>query len=532
MNDVLNGRFTIIETISENRLFKTVDTATGCFAAVKKWSSDDVTYESELCALSSIIHASVPQFIAAFEESGSKYIAETWIEGHPVMDGSPDNLIDFAVQCAEFLCYLSSDKNNIRIHGDIKPSNVMLQNGKVFFVDFESSCLIGPNAPDDSVSDTAFKISNRQTRKIISEYYTPPEIYFEKPAAQSDQYAVGMILAYLLGGVGHTGLDMDLIPDQEILKSVIQKCTAFNVHDRYKNAEEFAAALYKIQAVQNKKQSSVKLFSSSAISPCAYDLIHSISLYVDCNVCFSWELAAAAADSFGMRTCIIALTNRTQRKLDYYAVNDKYYGEDSLEESTHPYIFDSKSLYCKDAESWQTKGLIHRREDCANLFYSSGRLIDEIEPENERCITDLIEWGKQNFDCLLFITDRYDDKPVVQNLSANCDYTIATPLANVDDVEACKSYYECFGGNVLYVAWEFNDKCSLPENSISLIVGEDQYLGSVCHNDERTYKRNYCGKIRPIFNAGGHEENIQYINIINRIFGAACGTSERSCASV
>ena len=41
MNDVLNGRFTIIETVSEDRLYKAVDTATGQMAAVKKWVNGD-----------------------------------------------------------------------------------------------------------------------------------------------------------------------------------------------------------------------------------------------------------------------------------------------------------------------------------------------------------------------------------------------------------------------------------------------------------------------------------------------------------
>ena len=142
----------------------------------------------------------------------------------------------------------------------------------------------------------------------------------------------------------------------------------------------------------------------------------------------------------------------------------------------------------------------------------------EAEPENEEYIKDLVKWGKDNFDCIIFVTDRYDDKPAVKNFAAECDYTIATPLANVDDIEACKDYYECFGGRVLYAAWEFSRERILPEESIRLIVGEDNYLGAILRSDEKNYRRNFAGKIQPIFMTEAKEEQAGYVQIINRIF--------------
>ena len=53
-----------------------------------------------------------------------------------------------------------------------------------------------------------------------------------------------------------------------------------------------------------------------------------------------------------------------------------------------------------------------------------------------------------------------------------------------------------------------------------LMVGEDKYLGAVSHDDERNYKRNFVGKLRPIFHPDGNENNKQYINIINHLFNA------------
>ena len=81
MLDVCNGRFSVLEIILEDRLYKTVDTATGSLAAVKRWESGDSSFENELSALTSIRPPSVPQFICSFEEEGFRYIAEEWLDG-------------------------------------------------------------------------------------------------------------------------------------------------------------------------------------------------------------------------------------------------------------------------------------------------------------------------------------------------------------------------------------------------------------------------------------------------------------------
>lgn len=523
MNDVLNGRFSIIEIISEDRLYKTVDTATGSFAAVKKWKPGDIFYEKELSALMSFDHASVPRFICSFEEEGWRYIAEEWLDGAcPAQNCPQEVLIDFAVSAAEFLVFLTADRKHARLHGDIKPSNLILNDGKVYFIDFESSMAIGSDAPDSNVSDAEVPIAQQATARLSSEYFTAPEVFFGKACAQSDIYSLGMVLAWMLEGVDTDGLRLDRIPQNCVLKPVVENCIRHEIKDRYANAEALLAALKHIRKAPHITLKEVQPYNPAV----------RLSLFIDCNVCFAWELAITAAAFFGMKTCVMALTERTQRKLDYYAVNDKYYGDENVEEETQPYLFDYKSLYKRDAESWYSKGLLNRNEDCGNLFYSGNRLTDELEPENELCITDLIEWGKANFDCIIFITDRYDDKPAVRNLTANCDYTIATPLANIDDIEACKNYYEWLGGNVLYTAWEYNPKCSLPEESILLMVGEEKYLGAISHDEERNYKRNFIGKIRPIFYPEGEADNTQYVNIINRLFQTACSNKERSCVSV
>ena len=507
MKDILNGRFSILETITENRLYKAVDTATGKMAAVKKWVNEDSYYKAELKALKTFKHLNVPQFICNFEEDGEKYIAAEWLDGAPPLQiSSLKETINLAVKIAEFVSVITSSLSYI--HGDIKPSNLIVQNGEVYFIDFECSVAL----------DVKKRENLQETIKITGKYFTAPEVFYGNQCLQSDIYSIGAVIAWMLGGVDDNGINLSNISADSSLKAIVKKCIAYRAENRYRTAEELIFALKEIDNNANFNIASEKMQRGVRFS-----------VYIDCNVFFAWELAEVAATYFGMKTCVMAVSQRTQRKLNYFADIDKNYGTQSVEEEISPYFFCSESLFKKDAAKWLSKGLLNKAtEGRENLFYSGPRFIGEAEPENESYISDLVKWGKENFDCVIFVTDRYDDKPAVKNLATECDYTIATPLANVDDIEACKDYYESLGGNVLYSVWEFNQQSSLPEKSIMLMVGEEKYIGAIFYSDEKNYKRNFAGKIQPIFKTEGKEEQAGYVKIINRLF-RTMGNSEERC---
>lgn len=502
MKDVLNGRFSIIETVSENRLYKAVDTATGNMAAVKKWVNEDGFYEAEVEALISLKHLNVPQIICAFEEDGCKYVAEEWLEGTLLKRiDSSENIVNLAVTLAEFVSAITSQASSPRTHGDIKPSNLIVCDGKIYFIDFECSVLLEESCQKET----------KETVRITGKYFTAPEVFYGKQSIQSDIYSIGAVVAWLLGGVDEQGINLSCIETDSRIKAIIKKCTAYKEKDRYSSADDL------LEDLSNLKISEKRPVIKSCLpkNKCA----ESFSLYVDCNVFFAWETAVAASKYFGMKVCIIAVTDRTQRKLIYYADTKCSYGAEMVEDETVPYLFNSESIFERTAESWLEKGLINTAVEHANtLYYSGARFPGEAESDNKEFLERLVKWGKENFDCTVFVTDRYDDKPSVKYFSSLCDFTIATPLANIDDVEACKDYYERFGGQVLYAAWEFNRKTSLPEKSIKIIVGEDNYLGVVSHNDEKEYKRNFASKIQPIFKSECKDEMSDYIKIINRLF--------------
>ena len=218
MKDVLNGRFSIIETVSENRLYKAVDTATGNMAAVKKWVNEDSYYKAEVEALTSLKHLNVPQIICTFEEDGCKYIAEEWLEGDLLKRiDSSENIVDLAVTLAEFVSVITSQASPARTHGDIKPSNLIVSNGKIYFIDFECSV---------SLEQSAEKEIN-ETVRITGKYFTAPEVFYGKQSIQSDIYSIGAVIAWLLGGVDEDGINLSCIDIGAGLKAIIKKINIF-----------------------------------------------------------------------------------------------------------------------------------------------------------------------------------------------------------------------------------------------------------------------------------------------------------------
>ena len=59
-----------------------------------------------------------------------------------------------------------------------------------------------------------------------------------------------------------------------------------------------------------------------------------------------------------------------------------------------------------------------------------------------------------------------------------------------------------------------------------MIIGEEKYLGAIFHSDEKEYRRNFAGKIQPIFRPEGKEERAGYVKIINRLFKMMSGSVE------
>jgi len=203
-------------------------------------------FEREARTLKALNHPGIPQYYDFFVESGKKYLAMEVIHGQDleqrVLASSPVTLqqaIEWMMQTCDILDYIHSERPPL-IHRDIKPANLMVRHrdNKIVVLDFGAVKEIG------TVAGT----------RIGAEGYSAPEQDRGQPVTQSDLYAIGPTLIFLL--TGHVplkyyrrrrssyGFDVKGVPTiTSKLRQVIEQVCEPKPSDRYQTAKELSNAL-------------------------------------------------------------------------------------------------------------------------------------------------------------------------------------------------------------------------------------------------------------------------------------------------
>lgn len=182
------------------------------------WDEDDFTklvdlFEREARVLANLDHPGIPAFIDHFdlEVDGDRrlYTVQEFVEGdtlQALVEGgrhfTEDESVRVAREVALLLEYLHG-RSPALIHRDVKPSNIIMgQDGRLHLVDFGSV----RNMVEPAVMEG---------KTIVGTYgYMPMEQYEGRAVPQSDFYALGMTLVFLLShrdptSIPRKGLTLD-----------------------------------------------------------------------------------------------------------------------------------------------------------------------------------------------------------------------------------------------------------------------------------------------------------------------------------
>ncbi|MEH2062263.1 MAG: protein kinase [Nostoc sp.] len=203
-------------------------------------------FEREAYTLKSLNHPGIPKYYDFFVEGGKKYLAMELIHGQDLEKRifttgpvTPNQAIAWMIQTCDILDYLHSQSPPL-IHRDIKPANLMVRGSvnRIVVLDFGAVKEIG-TAPGT---------------RIGAEGYCAPEQERGQPLTQSDLYAIGPTLIFLLTGENpfkyyrqrgrNFRFDVAKVPTiSSQLRDVIDRVTEPLPRDRYQTAKELAAAL-------------------------------------------------------------------------------------------------------------------------------------------------------------------------------------------------------------------------------------------------------------------------------------------------
>ena len=191
-------------------------------------------FNREALLLSKLDHPNIAKVLDYFVENEHHYEVIEYIDGMDlrrfVKDRGPqpeEFILNWARQICEILIYLHTQAPPI-VHRDLTPDNLVLSvNVGLVLIDFGAA--------------NAF-IGTATGTMVGKQSYMPPEQLRGKSVPQSDIYALGCTLYFLLTGSDPMPLEIanpgEKTAVSRDLNALIMKCTAQKVEDRFHSTQE------------------------------------------------------------------------------------------------------------------------------------------------------------------------------------------------------------------------------------------------------------------------------------------------------
>lgn len=199
--------------------------------------------EQEAAILRVINHKNIVKMLGSFVEDHRGYLVMEYVAGRQLKEivaregCQPESaVLPWAVQICDILTYLHSLTPPV-VHRDLTPDNLILQDdGIVKLVDF----------------NVAHQLESAATATVVGKHcYIPPEQFRGKPTAQSDIYALGCTLHYLLTGdepepltVSKPRTKRDSVSEE--MNAIVARATSLDPTKRYTCAAEMKADLLEL----------------------------------------------------------------------------------------------------------------------------------------------------------------------------------------------------------------------------------------------------------------------------------------------
>lgn len=218
-------------------------------------------FEHEARTLNALSHDNIVKLMDYFVEDHRGYLVLEHIQGRNLRDtagGSPldeEKVLDLALQMCEMLSYLHS--KNV-IHRDFTPDNLILETtGTLKLIDF----------------NVAQTVNTGMTGTVVGKHaYVPPEQFRGKPTAESDVYAMGCTLFYLLSGHDPAPITQSKIGKERSdvsagLQAIIEKCTNLKSENRYASIDELKLDLQRAKMGGESSSASIEPKDSESEPP-------------------------------------------------------------------------------------------------------------------------------------------------------------------------------------------------------------------------------------------------------------------------
>jgi serine/threonine protein kinase len=283
-------KYEIVKPLSDNPntyVYLCKNSADGELYTVKKILSEPALQhqiEVECDIAAKISHPWLPHLVEVTEEDGFTVFVYSYIEGISLQKyldiygpATPEKVIHWFIQLCEALHYLHTKLERPVIHRDIKPDNLIIDNGgNIHLIDLD-------------IARYSKHVSLKDTIQLGSVGFAAPEQY---GSGQSDEktdiYGLGVSMYFALTGHSLTEPPYQVLPPHMVskdipksLSEIIVKCTRTDPSDRYVHAcdllEEIKSLQTKPTSKKRANRRTVPYICSVVVAICAVAIVYMIT---------------------------------------------------------------------------------------------------------------------------------------------------------------------------------------------------------------------------------------------------------------
>lgn len=286
--EVFDERYRIIKSLGQGGMgtvYLATDNMDGSSWAIKE---ERITAQnrkllfSEAEIMEKVDYPAFPKFREKKEFNGFLYLIMEYIDGHTLEDEitkkkriAEGQAIEWFKQISAALVYLHGLENPI-VYRDFKPSNLMIEKtGKIRIIDLG----IAQEYQGDGVKvDVA----------VLTRGYAAPEQYNKryKLDSRTDIYALAVTAHYMLTGKDPNEPPYVFVPVRKLrhdlsvaIEYILKKCLQPNPNKRYANATLLLHDIERIEELDRKIRSQIKIQRIVSCSLISLAIIFSIAVY-------------------------------------------------------------------------------------------------------------------------------------------------------------------------------------------------------------------------------------------------------------
>lgn len=329
--------------------------------------------KGEALLLSKIKHIALPEVYDYILCSEGSWTIFEKVEGSSILDilrergrFSEDECIYIAIQLCDVLGYLHKQMPNAIIHGDLKPSNIMINSKNLIkLIDFGAAAFVNEFDSDSTSYMGTFG------------YAAPERISTGMISAKTDIYSLGKTLIHILTGCKpkdqiytlHNSDYQAISPD---LRKIIYKCVMYYPDDRYRDMAEverdlkrlitaYTAKLRILKSTRKREREKIRLVKKSVIS-------------VVGNAEFACEVAYCAAKQIAIRVLLADLDWFSHKVPYIMEVEQTFNKMDNDREQIRKFLYEAGNHSC---------------ESTCNIISNITKMISCIENLTITCIPSI-----------------------------------------------------------------------------------------------------------------------------------------------